>query len=332
MGRLFRETLYALGVVIFWLRLHRLVIWWNRRNPKVLLYHACKETESDLTRGLKCNTTPAHFARQLDFLTRHYELVELATIENGTAPNRAVAITFDDGYRSVYEHAYPALKARGLPATMYLITDVVDSRKLVWVNELNWLLQKHGDVTRVAAARIVGLDPDAKPQEIVAAVQADYKEELVVGLLADLRMRVGVDDSPYRESPLYLSWDEICEMGNDGFSFGNHTKSHPNLAALDEGGQREEITGAHDILVERLGGVESLSYPFGYYDETTLSLARELGYRSVMEVGGTNVPLDPLHVSRVPVLATTNAGLFAQMEFVEPIKAGVRKLLRRWRS
>lgn len=42
-------------------------------------------------------------------------------------PDRAVAITIDDAYRSVLTHAWPRLKAAGLPMTMFVSTDGIDA-------------------------------------------------------------------------------------------------------------------------------------------------------------------------------------------------------------
>ena len=51
----------------------------------------------------------------------------LAAIESGTKlPNRTVAITIDDSFRSVYEEAWPRLKKAKLPFTLFITTDPTD--------------------------------------------------------------------------------------------------------------------------------------------------------------------------------------------------------------
>lgn len=52
----------------------------------------------------------------------------IAALKQGSAlPDRAVAITIDDAYRSVYDQAWPRLKAAGLPFTLFVSTDVIDA-------------------------------------------------------------------------------------------------------------------------------------------------------------------------------------------------------------
>lgn len=46
----------------------------------------------------------------------------VAGLRVGTLPPRAVALTFDDGYASVVDTAWPILKERGLPATLFVVT------------------------------------------------------------------------------------------------------------------------------------------------------------------------------------------------------------------
>ena len=53
----------------------------------------------------------------------------LAALRAGeTLPDRAVGITIDDAFRSVYTEAWPRLKAAGLPFTLFVATDPVDRK------------------------------------------------------------------------------------------------------------------------------------------------------------------------------------------------------------
>ena len=143
-GRILTASLYALGVVLYSLGAAGLVRRIGKKSPKILLYHDCAPQETAYTAGLECTTRPSRFKEHLDYLRRHYAVVDLETIVSGRAPDNAVAITFDDGYASVYQNAFPLLKEDRLPATIYLISSAVGNRMLVWVNELNAFLRNNG--------------------------------------------------------------------------------------------------------------------------------------------------------------------------------------------
>lgn len=82
----------------------------------------------------KMNVAPARFEAQLDWLAANgYRVVRLADVAAFLAgkqalPQRAVVITFDDGYESVYRNAYPLLKKHGMPATLFVYTDFIGAR------------------------------------------------------------------------------------------------------------------------------------------------------------------------------------------------------------
>jgi len=68
--------------------------------------------------------SPGLFRRHLAYLKAHeYESISLLEVVRPARPlpPRPVVITFDDGYRCVYEHAFPALVERGYGATVFLV-------------------------------------------------------------------------------------------------------------------------------------------------------------------------------------------------------------------
>lgn len=93
----------------------------------VLTYHHLDEKESFIT------ITPVKFKQHLQALKdNHYNVVSVEDYacfqaKRRMLPPNAVVITFDDGYRSFYEKAYPILKQMGYPATNFVIVSDVDS-------------------------------------------------------------------------------------------------------------------------------------------------------------------------------------------------------------
>lgn len=326
----FEFFLRGLGAVLYHVGLARAVIWTRRRCPKVLMYHACVPAESDFIRGLRSNTRPDDFAAHLEFLQRYYNVIALSDLEQGTYPERAVVITFDDGYRSVYEHAFPRLKAHGCPATVYLVTNVVGNEALVWVNELNWFLNAHPGTSLAPVRRRLGAPDSEGVPALVDRARANYDSTSVQSMLEELRVAAGVDRTRLAaEANLYVDWDEVRTMTAAGVSFGNHTASHPNLTRLDADAQSDELRTGRDVTASHTGNCTSLAYPFGDRNDELRTVALALGHKSVMEVGGVNAPLDLSRVARVPVYARSDAEFFTEMEILTPAKSFVKRLLAR---
>lgn len=324
-GRILTTALLLVGVALYHLRLAGVVRWLGRNSPKVLLYHDCADAEDDYTAGLNSTTPPALFARHLDYFARHYTVVDLADVVAGRAPAGAVAITFDDGYRSVHSGAFPHLRARGMPAVVYLIADVLDNRALVWVNELNCLLRAGGDRACAAARQRLGLPEESDAAAIVDHCRLTYDRARIAAVLDDMRALVPRDDHA-RRANLYLSHAELGEMAGGGIRFGNHTRTHPNLERLSDTEQAAEIGEAQRLLDERLVTLPSLAYPFGHHGRDTAAIAARHGLTSVAEVGGRNHRGPMTRIGRVHLSGEGLPQLFARMEVVEPFKGFLRDL------
>jgi peptidoglycan/xylan/chitin deacetylase (PgdA/CDA1 family) len=333
LGAVFDWFFKMSGVVLYLLHLHRFIMRMNRRSPKVLVFHACEEAESDFLRGLRVNTTPARLRAQLDYLTRHYRVIPLDRLGAAGCPDYAVVLTFDDGYLSVKRNALPLLRERGLPATAYVVTDVIGNRRMVWVNELNWFLHRHPAVARPIAARYLGGRATTSVPATIERARQRYEPVRMDALLAELRSAAGVDVRRlYGDSRLYLDWQDVEEMCGQGITFGNHTATHPNLARLTEAQQHGELVRARAALAGWSGAANSLAYPFGNHNAISRALAQNLGFESVMAVGGVNRPLDRYGIARVVVFGGSAPLIFAELEVLAPVKALIRSAVSRLRT
>ena len=88
----------------------------------ILAYHSLDDSGSVLS------TSPRVFAEQMKLLrdvgVRVVSLTAVADENRGCSNHENEAVlTFDDGFRNVYEHAFPVLQNYGFPATVFLVTD-----------------------------------------------------------------------------------------------------------------------------------------------------------------------------------------------------------------
>lgn len=70
--------------------------------------------------------SPARFEQQLEWLARTKRVIRLDETLNH-APRRAIAITFDDGFRDNLTVALPLLEKFDLPMTLFVVAGFVDS-------------------------------------------------------------------------------------------------------------------------------------------------------------------------------------------------------------
>src|SRR5437867_6169907 len=73
--------------------------------------------------------------RHLDWVGRRYRFVSLdelgIILEDGAIPAKPVAaVTFDDGYRDFYDNAFPLLRRKGIPAAVFVVTDLIGTRRM----------------------------------------------------------------------------------------------------------------------------------------------------------------------------------------------------------
>ena len=92
----------------------------------ILMYHS---VESGWASPLAVDTHD--FARQCEWLAAHRNVVDLAEAvrlmdSRGRLPAGVSALTFDDGFPSVYHHAFPQLLRHRLPATVFLVARTLE--------------------------------------------------------------------------------------------------------------------------------------------------------------------------------------------------------------
>jgi peptidoglycan/xylan/chitin deacetylase (PgdA/CDA1 family) len=175
-------------------------MWRTRRGThpvRVFTFHRV----TDLCRD-KVSISPEEFRRRIAYIARHHDVVDLEaaldTIERKKPLHRPLAvITFDDGYRSVFDHARPILTERGLTACCFATTGLIGTNGRFAHDAASPVrpLLEVMDWTQLAALRSLGWDigaHTASHPRLSACSPDEYAREIVAPL-ADLRARLGLE-------------------------------------------------------------------------------------------------------------------------------------------
>ena len=218
--------------------------WHKLLHVELLLpyYHLISEHEPDHVSGLgegKVRTIK-RFKADLEFFLKHYRPVALTDVLlhlDGVRelPERCFLLTFDDGFREMYEVVAPILRARGVPAIFFLTTSVLDNRELVYTQKISLLVhaclrcdsQRQFDEVRqlLSTEGIQGSDISWCLRKI------SYRQRHVLDKIA---MIFGVDFAAYTSSRQpYLTSDQVRGLMAQGFAIGSHSLDHPLFEELN---------------------------------------------------------------------------------------------------
>jgi peptidoglycan/xylan/chitin deacetylase (PgdA/CDA1 family) len=152
----------------------------------------CYHNLGPQTRGRLLMAASA-FEEQMRYLKREdYHVITLKQFLEFAAlrqqlPRKTVVLTFDDGWKSFKEYAYPILKELGYPATLFIYTDFIGARIALSWAELKELAQEGFDIQAHSKSHD---DMRKKPSESEEDYNRRMQAELVQPLSV-LQQRVG---------------------------------------------------------------------------------------------------------------------------------------------
>jgi peptidoglycan/xylan/chitin deacetylase (PgdA/CDA1 family) len=239
--------------------------------------------------------TPATFECHLQLLSEHFDVIPFAELltkwktRQWDDAARYCVITFDDGWLDNYFYAYPRLRAYGLPATIFLPTDLIGTDQWTWPDRLGALLRRRGGGTPA--------DWDAFIEHAKTLT-----DDARAKMLDDLEAEAG-GRGPVRRC--FVDWDEVREMSRYGVSFASHTRTHANLTRVAGAALERELRGSLDMLrQQRVNHVPVLAYPNGDHTSAVVDAAREAGYSAAVTTRPgleSGCPADLFRLKRIGV-------------------------------
>jgi peptidoglycan/xylan/chitin deacetylase (PgdA/CDA1 family) len=299
--------------LVEWVGHRNLLGLWRWSGALALNYHRIGDPGDSLFDPGLWSATDEDFDAQVRFLKAHFDLVgpgDLAELQR-RGRGRHALITFDDGYRDNYEHAFPILRAHRVPALFFVAAGLIDRGTASWWDEIAWMVRtaprRSLPASRWTSHPIALDDPGA-----LGTLLGRYKslpESETAAYLSSLAETSGSGRCPPEAAAgTWMTWEMVRAMRDGGMAIGGHTVTHPVLSRLDEEGQRREIAGCADRLRAELQlPMRWFSYPVGgrgSFNQETRRCLREAGvelafsyyggYRSYRE-------WDPYDVRRIAI-------------------------------
>jgi len=226
------------------------------------------------------------FAEQIRWLARRYAVVALREfverLHAGRSLRGIAALTFDDAYDGVFQHAWPLLSELGLPATVFVVAERPERQDAFW-----W------DYPDIA--------PSATP-----ASRERWLRELkgdASAILSALSLR---NSTQVPSSHRPAGWDAIAAAATAGLEIGVHSATHRTLTQLGDGELEHEIVASRETIRARAGVVPTLfAYPYGVWDTRVRDAVSAAGYRGAvtLDYGLVGAGADPWALRRVNIPA-----------------------------
>jgi len=260
-------------------------------------------------------------------LKDHFRIVSVKDavrmISEKSVDTRCCAVTFDDGYRDNFEIAAPLLTEHGVPATIFVTYDAIETGQFGWgafdrtilnfpgakMDLSGWGLgeyflgsQAHRKQAVVALHRLLKQQSDSVKTDVVEHVVSTYGDKTVV-------------------ERVMMNWEEVRQLAQDDlFTIGAHTVTHPILSRVSHGQAVHEIADCKHLLEAKIGqSIDFFAYPNGGKEDVNddiISIVQKAKYKAAFTtISGFNASGDKaFDLKRIDVtmnISTDSGGFFS---------------------
>lgn len=241
-----------------------------------MLHHISEKDESRIPTNEDLKVSPG-FLEQLILRYRRkgFDFISLDDLSRMLSKSSKVdrpfiSFTIDDGYVDNYTNALPVFEKYQVPFAVFVATDFIDKKAVLWWDSLEDLIlsnekvvtsegkiypcstyQERWDTFRYLRERILELDQN-KMKEELQQMFCNYKIDWM---------------HPIKERG--MSWEQVRKLaGHPLCTIGGHTISHPSLRKLSLSEVRHEIDEGRRKLEQVIDQpVNFFAYPYGTPNE-----------------------------------------------------------------
>ena len=301
------------------------------RDLSVVMYHYVRPIQESAYPGIK-GLELSMFEEQLAFFQKQFRVITMEQVMDAiegkcSLPERAMLLTFDDGYMDHYQYVFPLLQQYHMQGSFFVPSSLPQNHTVLDVNKIHFILAC-ADIDTVLDKLYAILDtyrergwemePNAvlfaklakpnrwDPKEVIfvkrllqSYLEEDVRGEIVNTLFSEI---VQVPEADFSRQ-LYVSKEQIIEMRKAGMYFGLHGERHYWLNQLPEDKMKQDIQNSLQYFRDVMDPAYlAMNYPYGGYNAQVLAYVKEIGCKVGFSVEARHVDLqkdDPLLLPRL---------------------------------
>ena len=280
----------------------------------IVMYHYVRDLKNSRYPNIK-GLDIKKFKKQIKFFKENYNFVRIEDLieyyknpKEKELPEKAILLTFDDGYKDHYTYVLPVLLENKIQGSFYIPTKCFQDKKVLDVNKIHFILEscideeekilkemeeylKKNKDSRISLSyddyfKEYAVDSRFDKKEVIfikrmlqVVLPEDYRKKLLDILFKKYVCTIGdkiISERAFWEE-LYLTPEQIRMMEKLGMHIGFHSHDHVWLNSLSKEEQEFQIKSSIDYFKEI--GVKTekmtLSYPYGGYNEESVELIKK---------------------------------------------------------
>ena len=299
-------------------------------NCTIVMYHYTRDLKHSRYPEIK-GLDVQLFRQQLEFFKANYNVIQMeqliAAVKSGEPlPEKALLLTFDDGYIDNYTFALPLLEEFGFQGSFFIPGKTFTTHQLLDVNKIHYILASTDAETLMESLlnhlnfyRGTEFDYPSNdelfekyavanrfdPKEIrfiKRVLQTGIPEAARNKISSDLfKKHVGISEEQLAWE-LYMTEDQIRTLKRHGMFIGIHGYDHYWLGNLPDDKMREDVDKAIETLSEFIDkDAWVMNFPYGSYAPNVLDYIAQKGAAAglTIEPGVANFQKDnPLALPR----------------------------------
>ena len=243
-------------------------------DPLIVNYHMVSDQKLPHVCNLYKYRDVKTFIEDMDFFVRNFHIIGLQELLehikfNHKLPKNSFLLTFDDGFRELYEIAAPVLLEKKITATIFITKNYLDNTELGYDNKRSLLIDRLTNRKDHKAEKDVCSlleQHNLSGKDLVTSIlNVPYAKRQLIDEIGNL-LHVDYNEFLKLHHP-YITSGQVQELINEGITFGGHSLDHPRFTELMPEDQLNQAISSVEFLCDKFN-LNYRVFAFPYSDNS----------------------------------------------------------------